>query len=137
MNIVVGYVATPAGEAALEKAIDEAKLRQAKLVVLNSNQQTAFIDARNVSEENWEQLQQRMVQSGVEFELIHRDQGHNATEDVLDVADGYGAELIVIGLRKRSTLGKLFMGSTAQHILIEAKCPVLAVHAKTAQHSGL
>jgi nucleotide-binding universal stress UspA family protein len=48
---------------------------------------------------------------------------------VLDAAEKYRAELIVIGLRKRTPVGKLIMGSTAQQILLEASCPVLAVKA--------
>ncbi|MEN8584045.1 universal stress protein [Burkholderia sp. RS01] len=54
---------------------------------------------------------------------------HDAANEVLDAAEKYRAELIVIGLRKRTPVGKLIMGSTAQQILLEASCPVLAVKA--------
>jgi nucleotide-binding universal stress UspA family protein len=46
---------------------------------------------------------------------------------VVDIADEVGAELIVIGMRRRSAVGKLLLGSTAQRILLDARCPVLAV----------
>jgi nucleotide-binding universal stress UspA family protein len=45
------------------------------------------------------------------------------------VARTTNADLIVIGLRRRTPVGKLIMGSAAQTILLEADCPVLAVKA--------
>ena len=46
------------------------------------------------------------------------------------MASKVDADLIVIGLRKRSQVGKLVMGSNAQEILMAAACPVLAVKAR-------
>jgi nucleotide-binding universal stress UspA family protein len=51
----------------------------------------------------------------------------DAAEEVLRVADEVGASVIVIGLRRRSAVGKLLMGSSAQRILLDAQRPVLAV----------
>jgi nucleotide-binding universal stress UspA family protein len=51
----------------------------------------------------------------------------SAAEAILEAANDTSAELIVIGVRRRSRVGKLFSGSTAQHVLLDADCPVLAV----------
>ena len=59
--------------------------------------------------------------------MAARDPG----DQILDVAQQTNAELIVIGLRRRTPVGKLIMGSQAQMILLEADCPVLAVKAST------
>jgi nucleotide-binding universal stress UspA family protein len=74
-------------------------------------------------------LQKRLGAEG--FEVTVRDfaRGKDPSEDLIDVADKDGAALIVIGLRRRSPVGKLLMGSNAQEILLRADCPVLAVKA--------
>ncbi len=50
-------------------------------------------------------------------------------EDLINVAGEVSADFIVIGLRRRSPVGKLILGSNAQRILLDAPCPVLAVKA--------
>jgi nucleotide-binding universal stress UspA family protein len=55
--------------------------------------------------------------------------GLDPAEDLLKVAEEVSAELIIIGLRRRSPVGKLILGSNAQRILLDAPCPVLAVKA--------
>ena len=40
------------------------------------------------------------------------------------------ADLIVIGVRRRSSLGKLILGSNAQAIIMEAPCPVVTIRAE-------
>jgi nucleotide-binding universal stress UspA family protein len=43
------------------------------------------------------------------------------------VAQRRDARLVVLGLRQRTAVGKMVFGSTAQRILLDATCPVLAV----------
>ena len=131
MPIVVGYVPSPAGRAALSSAIDEARRRSARLVVLNASRGDSLVDRRHSSAEDWDAVQQELEQSGVEFEVSQQVEATDPGEQVLEVARQTNAELIVIGLRRRTPVGKLIMGSQAQTILLEADCPVLAVKAET------
>ncbi len=55
--------------------------------------------------------------------------GLEPAEDLIGVAEEVGADFIVIGLRRRTPVGKLILGSNAQRILLDAPCPVLAVKA--------
>jgi len=57
--------------------------------------------------------------------------GLEPAEDIIAVAQEVSADFIVIGLRRRSPVGKLILGSNAQRILLEAPCPVLAVKAES------
>jgi nucleotide-binding universal stress UspA family protein len=67
----------------------------------------------------------------VPYELRQLVRGHEPAEEVVELAEELGAELIVIGMRHRTAVGKFLLGSTAQRILLDAPCPVLSVKAGT------
>lgn len=129
MSIVVGYVPTPEGSAALNYAISEARKTQKALVVINSSTGDALVDKRYADQTQIDTIEARLNREGIDHVMLHPVRGHDAANEVLDAAEAHQAELIVIGLRRRSPVGKLIMGSTAQRILLEANCPVLAVKA--------
>ncbi len=131
-NVVVGYVAKPEGQAALTSAIAEAKLRGAKVVVVNSHRGGQDFDreASNKVESEMEAVKSKLDEAGVEHEIRQLVRGFEPAEDLIGIATDVSAELIVIGLRRRSPVGKLILGSNAQRILLDAKCPVLAVKAE-------
>jgi nucleotide-binding universal stress UspA family protein len=129
MTIVVGYVPTPEGEAALTAAVAEARLREEPLHVVNSARGDSLIDSRFVQERGLDDLRARLDASGVVYEIDQKVRGHEASEEVVEAADRVKASLIVIGMRRRTATGKLLTGSQAQRILLDANCPVLAVKA--------
>ena len=129
MTIVVGYVPTPEGEAALAAGIQEAGLREEPLHVVNTSRGDSLVDTRFASEEALAAVRARLAESGVVYEIEQQVGSHDASDELVDVADRVKASLIVIGLRRRSPTGKLITGSQAQRILLEAHCPVLAVKA--------
>ncbi len=129
MTVVTGYVPTPEGDAALTAAIHEAQSRGLRLVVVNTSSGDALVDPRYVTEDQVPDLVSRLERSGVPHSFVHSLGGRDAADEVLAVAVREQAALLVIGLRRRSPVGKLVMGSTAQRILLGAECPVLAVKA--------
>jgi nucleotide-binding universal stress UspA family protein len=129
MTIVVGYVPTPEGEAALAAAITEAQRRAEPLHVVNSARGDALSDPRYASEDTLDEVRARLDQSGVGYEIKQFVRGHEASEEIVEAADRLQASLIVIGLRRRTPTGKLITGSQAQRILLDANVPVLAVKA--------
>jgi nucleotide-binding universal stress UspA family protein len=128
-TIVVGYVPKPEGDAALERAIAEVKLRGGRLVVVNSHRGGEHFDgeASLESEQHLEEVTRRCNEAGVEHEIRQLVRGFEPAEDLINLADDVDAELIVIGLRRRSPVGKLILGSNAQRVLLDARCPVLSV----------
>lgn len=126
-TIVVGFIPSPQGEAALEHAIAEARLRGGRLIVINAAGTDAFADGRRVGEGDLAELHDTLKSAGVEYDFRQTEADQNAADAVVSVAEEAGAALIVIGLRQRSRVGKLLMGSNAQRILLEASCPVLSV----------
>jgi nucleotide-binding universal stress UspA family protein len=129
MTIVVGYVPTPEGEAALRAAVQEARLREQPLHVVNSSRGDALADPRFASADALDEVRAALDEAGVVYEIDQQVRGHDAAEEVVDAADRVKASLIVIGLRRRTATGKLLTGSQAQRILLDAHCPVLAVKA--------
>jgi len=127
MTVVVGYVPNELGEATLAAAIEEAQRRGTDLVAVNTTRADRLVDPRYTQDAQAEALHSRLEESGVPHAVRRFTSTDLAADDVLKVADEVGADLVVIGLRHRTAVGKLILGSTAQTILLEATCPVLAV----------
>lgn len=134
MSVVVGFVRSPEGEAALRRAIDEARLRSTKLVVVHSMEGGSKESSAEVIayREALEEVEARLQGEGVDHEVVELVLGNTPAEDLLEVAGQHRADLIVIGLRRRSPVGKLILGSNAQDVLLQADCAVLAVKASDA-----
>ena len=131
MPIVVGYVPTPEGRAAFERAIEEARLRKLRLIVVNASRGDALVDPRFASSLDWDAVQAQLAESGIEHETARQVSAVDPADQLLRVAHEANAELIVIGLRSRTPVGKFILGSSAQTVLLAAECPVLAVKAGT------
>ncbi|MGM0928189.1 MAG: universal stress protein [Actinomycetota bacterium] len=129
MSILVGYVPTPVGEAAVAAGIAEAKLRNEELLIVNSTREGALVDKTVASENDILRLKSAADAAGVTTEVLRPTHRDDLAEEILDLAREREVSLIVIGLRQRSQVGKFIMGSHAQRILLQADRPVLAVKA--------
>ena len=124
-TVVIGYVPKPEGEAALLTGIEEGRRRGARLVVLHSRTD-AEPEPGYVAE-----ARSALAEAGVDHELRVLDGGRDTADQLVEVAEEVVADLIVIGLRRRSPVGKLILGSNAQRVLLDAPCPVLTVRPST------
>ncbi len=126
MSIVVGYVPTPEGTAALERSVEEARVRGAGLIVVDLSR-----PATDTSQLN--RRAGELAGDDVAYDVRSAPDGTDAVESLLQFADESQADLLVIGLRRRTPVGKLILGAQAQRILLDAACPVLAVKPTAAQ----
>jgi nucleotide-binding universal stress UspA family protein len=127
VTVLVGYLPTPEGDAAYAAALGEAQRRGEPLVLLNSPRSGAPISTDVASEDAVREMADRARASGVELDVRQAPHSGEIADEVLRVAKETDASVIVIGMRKRSPVGKLLMGSSAQRILLDADRPVLAV----------
>lgn len=129
MTIIVAYAPRPEGRAALEKGIELARRFQERLVVVNAGPGGTASDPALADSADAEDIEKLLASSGVEAEFKQFVRGNSAVEEIEDLAGKLQASLVIIGLRRRSPVGKLFLGSTAQDLLLKVDCPVLAVKA--------
>ena len=127
MTVLVAYVPTPEGDAAFAAAVEEAGRRSTRLVLLNTPREGAPVSTTVADEDTVRDLVARASVAGVDVEVRQEAHFGDLADEVVRVAGAVDASVIVIGLRRRSPVGKLLMGSTAQRILLDADRPVLAV----------
>ena len=130
MKILVGYTPAAEGVAALDFATAHAKLTGASLTVLNTGKNGDYSDPVYASAQDIDAVESELGKADIEFEIRRPNDGLSATDSILGVAEEIGADLLVIGLRKRSAVGKLITGSTAQAVLLGSSVPVVAVPAR-------
>ena len=129
MTIIVGYRPTPEGRAALDRGVDEARRVSARLLVINSAEEPHGAPEPISAERGVDALSQRLTAQGLVHEIRQLTLRDDPADAILGGVSDPAADLIVIGLRRRSPVGKLITGSVAQRLLLEAECPVLAVKA--------
>ena len=127
MTIVIGYVPSPVGEAALEAGLAEAAVHGDEVVILNSPRRRSTVDGDLVDEAAADDLVARATAAGVTATVDHADHGDDLVETFQKVIVRTSARLVVIGLRRRSPVGKLVTGSDAQRLLLDLDVPILAV----------
>lgn len=129
MTILVAYVPRPEGDAALDKGIEIAKRRNEHLLVVNASPGGGKTDPSAVDGTDAERVEKILKDSGLHAEFKQLVRGKNAVDEIEALVESMRVSVLIIGLRKRSAVGKLILGSVAQELLMSVSCPVLAVKA--------
>ena len=129
MKILVGYDGSKVADHALSVALKHAKVFKADVIILTSLEQSSMsqiVDIDN-TESKLEQLKRQFTAEGISCETLANVCYQSPGEDIVRFAEENDIDQIIIGVKKRSRVGKLLLGSNANYIIIEATCPVLAV----------
>lgn len=128
MSIAVAYQVSPTGRAVLRHALAEARLRETELAVVHVVESIDADSAEAYRAGVADEIE-RVLGSDcpVPWQLHLAVPAPDAAEAVLGRVAEAGADLLVIGARRRSPVGKALMGSLTQSILLAAQLPVLVV----------
>ncbi|MDN5819846.1 MAG: universal stress protein [Brachybacterium sp.] len=124
-TILLAYVPSATSEAAFAFAVDEATRRGASLLVLASERAPDPRKEREVADRR--PLEERLAETGLEFELRAVPKRDDPADDILDAVEHDDVILVVLGIRKRTPIGKILLGSTSQRVAIESPVPVVLV----------
>ncbi|OQX26541.1 MAG: universal stress protein UspA [Desulfobacteraceae bacterium IS3] len=129
MNIVIGYDGTNESKNALNLAKFHAKSFNAKVFAvasLTGGKETLPADIET-AEQDLEYAQGVFEAESISCEKHLLIRGMSPGEDLVQFAEDSRADEIIIGVRKRSKVGKLLFGSTAQYVILNSPCPVVTV----------
>ena len=129
MHIVVGYDGSNASKDAITLAQMHANAFDAKVSIVASkegDEASGEIDLV-VMENEMEKIKADLNSANIECEAHILIRGLTPGEDIVKFAKDTNADEIIVGVKKRSRIGKLVFGSTAQFVILEAPCPVVTV----------
>ncbi len=129
MKIMVCYDKSTASVKAMKIAVKRAQESKAYVhLVMSSDSTLTKEDADRLENELKTHSENLFKSNGIECEYHLLVRGLTPGEDIITFAKEKNIDEIVIGLKKRSKVGKLLFGSTAQLVILEAHCPVLSVN---------
>ncbi len=129
MKILVGYDGSNSAKDALALAKKHAAAFDAAVVIVSSLTGGSVTHAVEVEHatEDLELAKKMFDEDGIQCEAKLLVRGMTPGEDIVDYAKEKAIDEIIIGIKRRSKVGKLLFGSNAQYIIIKAPCPVVTV----------
>jgi len=129
MKILVGYDGSNSAKDALALAKKHAVAFDAQVIIVTSLTGGSVTHAVEVEHatENLEIAKKLFDEDNVQCDTKLLVRGMAPGEDIVDYAKEKAIDEIIIGIKRRSKVGKLLFGSNAQYIIIKAPCPVVTV----------
>ncbi len=129
MTVAVAHQISATARLALTHAVQEAQYRDTDLAVLHVVDSALDADREEAYRIGVSDEIERAVgpDSGVSWELHVRTVKGDVGEAIVGLTDRLRPDLLVLGARRRSPVGKALLGSVAQTIILQVDVPVLVV----------
>lgn len=129
MLILVAYDGSESSDSAVNLAVSHAKAFDAEIRVAYSMEEGREDDLDKIdsAKAKLDVVEETVSKAGIICKTHLLIRGYAPGEDIVRFASEAKADEIVIGIRKKSKVGKFIFGSTAQFIILEAECPVITV----------
>jgi nucleotide-binding universal stress UspA family protein len=129
MKFLVAYNGSAASRAALDLALKNASIFEAKLVVMTSMEGGYSEKPEDIVRVNQElkRVREKLSVTGIQHEVLETARGLSPGEDIVSFAGENDIDQIFVGVEKKSRTRKLLLGSTAQYIILKAACPVTTI----------
>ncbi len=127
MKLVAAYRASEVGKKVLALAVERARQSAAQVYLVTSlvGGGETPVDVIEQARTDLDQAAGLLAANGIAAETHLLIRGLSAGEDVVQFAQEIGADEIIVGIWKKSKVGKILFGSTAQDVILTAGCPVL------------
>ena len=129
MKILIGYDGSNSAKEALTVAKKHAKAFGAGVEIVTSMEKGTENQQQEIeaAEKGLEWATSVFSDAGIDCQSHLLIRGLETGEDIVEFAKENDVDFIVVGVKRRSKVGKLLMGSTAQYIILKANCPVVSV----------
>ncbi|MDX2500514.1 MAG: universal stress protein [Deltaproteobacteria bacterium] len=129
MKLLVGYDGSNSAKEALNLAKIHAKAFGASVAVVTSMEKGTEGQREDIAqaEKGLEWTKSLFEENEIDCDTHLLIRGLSPGEDIVEFAKESQVDEIVVGVKRRSKVGKLLMGSTAQYIILQAPCPVVSV----------
>jgi len=127
MKILVAYDGSDSAKEALKLAKKHAEAFGATVHLVTSMEKSPEIKKEDEALRELDAAKATFADKKIPCETHLLVRGVSPGEDIVEFANEHKIDEIIIGIIKRSKVGKLLMGSTAQTVILEAKCPVISI----------
>lgn len=131
MKILVAYNGSKSSCAAVQLGERHAIAWNAKLDIVNTNDQRRILSFQEIDRAEHElksRIRELLNSDDLKVETHMVIAGEASGKELVNFARKNQIDEIIIGIGKKSRVGKLLFGSTAQYVILNAPCPVVTVH---------